>query len=154
MAAKKKAAPKKEAQQPEAPKEKKLGLFDIIGDLSYGKADLIRSHDDPEVAIKSYTPFMVNKSFSFHLSSIYDANIMNQVAHLDPLLQHDYYMRALRPEKRFSKWFKQEENDTLNILAERYNCNLTRAQEIMKVLTQEQLSAIVNEHGNKGGVKK
>ena len=153
MAAKKKAAPKKEVQA-EAPKEKKLGLFDIIGELSYGKSDLVRSSEDPDVAIKSYNGFMTNKAFSYHLSSIYDANIMNQMAHVDPLLQHDYYMNALRREKRFSKWFKPEDDNTLNILAERYNCNLTRAQEIMRVLKPEQVEAIVNEHGNKGGVSK
>src|SRR5690606_41833497 len=140
MAAKKKATKKAAVQKPEAaPKEKKLGLFDIIGELSYGKNDLIRSSEDPEVAIKSYTPFMVNKSFSFHLSSIFDANFMNEMSHVDPLLQHDYYMGSLRPEKRFSKWFKQEDNDTLNILARHYECNLKRAQEIMSVLTDDQI---------------
>jgi len=148
-----KKAAKKEAAQAEV-KEKKLGLFDVIGDVSYTKQDLIRSSDDPEVAIKAYNPYMVNKSFSFHVSSIYDANLMNGQAHLDPLLQHDFYLYALRAEKRFSKWFKPEENETLNILAERYNVNLTRAQEIMRVLTDEQLTTIVNEHENKGGVSK
>lgn len=154
MAAKKTTKPKKESAAEAPPKEKKLGLFDIIGELSYGKSDLIRTSEDPEVAIKSYNAFMTNKSFSFHISSIYDANIMNQAPHLDPLLQHDYYLNVLRREKRFSKWFKQEDNETLNILAERYGCNLSRAQEIMRVLTQGQLSAIVNDYGNKGGVKK
>lgn len=154
MAAKKKAAPKKKETQTEAPKEKKLGLFDIIGELSYGKNDLLRSSEDPEVAVKSYNAFMANKSFSFHISSIFDANIMNEMAHVDPLLQHDYYMYALRREKRFSKWFKQEDNETLNILAAHYNCNLQRAEEIMRVLTQDQLADIVNGYGNKGGVRK
>lgn len=154
MAAKKKTTKKEQPTTEVAPKPEKLGLFDIIGELSYGKHDLIRTSDDPEVAIKSYNAFMVNKSFSFHLSSILDANIMNCLAHVDPLMQHDYYMHALRSEKRFSKWFKQEDNDTINILAERYQCNLVRANEIMKVLTPEQVQAIVNQHGNKGGVSR
>jgi hypothetical protein len=153
MAAKKKTAPKKK-EVAEAPKEKKLGVFDIISELSYGKDDLLRSADDVEVAVKSYNAFLTNKSFSFHLSSIFDANIMNQMAHVDPLLQHDYYMHSLRREKRFSKWFKQEENSTLNILAQHYNVNLKRAQEIMNTLNAEQIEKIVNIYENKGGVHK
>lgn len=154
MVAKKKAAPKKEAPAEAPPKEKKLGLFDIIGELSYGKNDLVRESEDPEVAIKSFNGFMTNKAFSYHLSSIYDANIMNAAAHVDPLLQHDYYLFALRREKRFSKWFKPEDSTVLNTLAHHYNVNLKRAQEIMSVLNQEQVEAIVNIYENKGGVRK
>ena len=152
MAPRKKAATKEVI--PEVVKEKKLGVFDIISDLSYGKDDLIRSSDDVEVAIKSYNAFLTNKSFSFHLSSIYDSNIMNQMAHVDPLLQHDYYLYSLRREKRFSKWFKPEDDDTLNIIAARYQCNKVRAQEIMRILTPEQVQGIVDDYGNKGGVSK
>ena len=149
----KKAAPKKEADS--APKkEKKIGLFDLIGDVSYEKRDLTRNSEEPEAALKAYSPYMANRAFSFHASSIGDANIMNSVAHLYPQLQHDFYLYGLRAEKRFSKWFKPEENETLDILAAHYNCNLVRAQEIMKVLTTEQLTTIVSRQGNKGGGSK
>lgn len=154
MAAKKSTKPKAQPAAEAAPKEKKIGLFDLIGDVSYEKRDLIRTSDDPEVTVKAYTPFMANKSFSFHVSSIYDANVLNSLAHLDPLLQHDYYLYALRSEKRFSKWFKQEDNETLHILATHYNVNLVRAQEIMKVLTVDQLTTLVSTYENKGGVSK
>jgi hypothetical protein len=152
MAPKKKAAPKKEADS--APKEKKIGLFDLIGDVSYEKRDLIRNSEDREATLKLYSPYMANRAFSFHPSSIGDANLMNLFSFLDPQMQHDFYLYGLRSEKRFSKWFKPEENETLDILAAHYNVNLVRAQEIMKVLTTEQLTTIVTRHENKGGVSK
>ena len=150
MAAKK-TTPKKATTPKAEPAVKKLDLFAIIGDVSYEKRDLIRDSEDPEVAIKSYTPFMANKAFSYHLSSIYDANIMNMMGHVDPLLQHDYYLHALHREKRFSKWFKQDKTDALNTVAEHYQVNLKRAQEIMSVIGDEAVKRIVEMHENKGG---
>lgn len=154
MAAKKTTRKKEAASATGAPKEKKIGLFDLIGDVSYEKRDLIRSSDEPEVVLKAFAPYMANRAFSYHASSIIDANIMNQLTTIDPLLQHDYYLYALRAERRFSPWFKPDVNETLHILADHYETNLRRAQEIMTVLTAEQLATIVEKYANKGGVHK
>lgn len=126
----------------DAPVEKKLGVFDFISAVSFDKVDLIRNSDNPEATAKLYSPFMTNRALSFHISSIIDANIMNECSQLDPQLQFDYHLNSIRREKRFSKWFKQEKSEDLDLVCKHYSCNIRRGAEYLTLLTSEQLDVI------------
>lgn len=138
-------------KKPEEPKEKKVGLFDVVGELSFGKTNLL-SEDCPDRAdaLKAYNPFMVNRAFSFHVSSLLDASIMNQCASLEKDMQFAYYLHALRKEKRFSAWPKTVHSDDLKLVSEVYGVNYHKAEQYLKLLNEKQLEALKNAH-NTGG---
>lgn len=143
-----KTKPKGEGAQP-----KEFGVFDFITAVSDTKRNLIRESDNPEAAAKLYSPFMTNRGLSYHVSSIMDANLMNQCHHLDTQLQFEYLLNSVRREKRFSKWFKPEANADLDLICTHYQCNKRRAQEIISILTADQIESIRSTH-NTGGARK
>jgi hypothetical protein len=157
MAPKKKATaqPKKKdgtlAKTPKA--EKTLGVFDFITAVSDSKEDLIRKSDSPEAAEKLFNPYMTNRALSYHISSIYEANMMNESHYLDKRLQFDFLLHSVRREKRFSKWFKPEANESLELISKHYNCNLRKAQEILSVLSESQVESIRQWHYTGGAGK-
>jgi hypothetical protein len=87
---------------------------------------------------------MVNKAFSYFPDTIMHANEMNRSYELDHLLQHDYYLNAVRAKKRFSKWHKPEVDDTVKLIAEAYNININRAREYLTLLSKEEIDIIKN----------
>lgn len=137
--------------------EKQVGLFDIINDLSYGKKNLIRDDQNSLVQehVKTYNPFMVNRAFSYHVSSIHDAQLMNQCAGLDKDMQHDYYLYSLRKDKRYSKWYKNQnsKNEDLQLLSEIFDTSIDRAVENRRLFSDEQMENIRERYSNKGGIQ-
>lgn len=136
----------------EKPK-KEFGVFDFLNAVSYDKRNLVRESNDPVAAAKLYSPFMTNRGLSYHISSIMDANIMNQCAYLDPQLQFEFLLNSVRKEKRFSKWFKPEANETLELISRHYGVNKQRAQEYLSILSKDQIEKIKVLHTT-GGVSK
>ena len=92
-------------------------------------------------------------SESYHVSSIIDANIMNECGHLEPQLQFDYLLNSVRKEKRFSKWFKPESDADLDMLCTYFTCNKRRAMEYKSILTSNQLDQI-RKSMSTGGARK
>jgi hypothetical protein len=134
-----------------APKE--FGIFDFINAVSFDKKNLVRDSENPEACAKLYNPFMTNRALSFHVSSIMDAQIMNECGHVDPQLQFEYLLNSVRKEKRFSKWFKPEANEDLDLICKHYQCNKRRAQELLSILPAEQIELIRSTHST-GGTKR
>jgi hypothetical protein len=124
--------------------------FDFIKSVSHTKQDIIKNDDFPEQIEKTYNGYIVNRGFSYFEDTILHANEMN----LRPILfkdaQYRYYMGALRPRNRFSKWHKAEKNSDLDMIQEYYQCNRTVAKQYMKVLTSSDLKMINNKMA-KGG---
>lgn len=149
---KKTTTPLKKADPKIAAPAKEYGIFDFLNAVSFDKKDLIRASETPVECEKLYNPFMTNRGLSYHISSIMDANLMNQVAFLDKQLQFDFLISSVRREKRFSKWFKPEANENLELISTVYQCNLRRAQEILSVLSDDQLELIKSSQ-NTGGRK-
>ncbi len=127
--------------------------FDFIKSVSHTKKDMIRGTENDILAEKEYNSFLANRSFSFHADSILYANEMNRHAHLDNLLQYDFYMMTLRGRKRFSEWFKPENPEALDIIQQGYKCNLKKAIDASKILSTEQLK-IIKKSLETGGLKK
>ena len=127
--------------------------FDYINSVSHLKKDMMRGTDNDELSQKDYKPFLANRSLSFHADSILYSNEMNRLGHLDNLLQYDFYMMTLRSRKRFSKWFKPENSEALDIIQQGYKCNLKKAIDASKILSTEQLK-IIKKSLETGGLKK
>lgn len=127
-----------------------MSPFEYVNAINTSKKDLIRSSDNPELAEKSYVPFVVNKALSYFVDTIMYANEMNINSHIDYKLQNDYYLNSVRVSKRFSKWSKKIEDCDVESIQEYYKVSFAKAVEICKVLTSEQIN-LIKEKIIKGG---
>ena len=119
-----------------------MNPFDFINDINGSKRDLIRNSENPDVAEKLYKPFVINKGLSYFVDTIMYANEMNKANHIDNLMQNDYYLNSIRKAKRFSKWHKKQDDSDIECVQEYFKVGFVRAQEIVKVLTKEQIDLI------------
>jgi hypothetical protein len=145
-----------------AKKEKKLSFFDIVSNINAGpKAkDLLEdvtAHADEAVSLespeKAYVPFMVNRSLSFFNDTVLFANEMNRYASLPAKMQYDFYRNALRPRKRFSKWFKAlPDTKDIEVIKEHYGYSSEKAREVLPLFTPSALAEL-HKLRDKGGHK-
>lgn len=120
--------------------DKKLTIFNVANDLSYDKNDLF---DEAEGI---YNAWMINKYFSQFKDTILIANEMNTRQNIPPQAHHDFLMGMVRKRKRFSKWAKKGkvEADIKNI-CEFYDVSSKRANQIIKLLNENQLKDIADQ---------
>jgi hypothetical protein len=68
------------------------------------------------------------------------------------MLQYSFLLNIIRKRKRFSKWFKNKEDNDLQMVIEYYGYSVNKAKVALKILNDDQLIAI-REKLNKGGVE-
>lgn len=125
----------------------KYKLFDFVDAITTTKEDLFQ---DPEAKM-DYVPFLVNKAMSFYGDTVLYANELNQHASLPKEQQFYFYLNSIPKKKRFSKWVnKDKESKSLNIVMEYYNYSAREAENVLSVLTKEQLT-MIEEKLKKGG---
>ena len=110
----------------------------------------MRGSNDDAVAEKDYLPFMVNRGLSYFQDTIALANEMNRYHDIDKKMQYEFFINIVRPRKRFSKWFKKEEDSDIEAVKEYYGYNNQRASQALSILSQEQLQ-IIKSRLDKGG---
>jgi len=126
----------------------KMNPFDFLNEINSGKKDLIR--EDPQNE-KDYVPFMVNRGLSYFADTIMYANEMNRVSGVPKVWQNDFFLNSISKKKRFSKWYKKEaDSQSLQLVMEYYKYSNKRAQEIMDILSPDQLK-MIEEKLYKGG---
>ena len=92
---------------------------------------------------KSYSPFMVNRALSFHRDTVLWANEMNKHPNLDKKLQADFLLNTIRAQKRpYSKWHKKAQSSDLNVIKEYYGYSDAKAEEALKILSDDQITAL------------
>ena len=129
-----------------------MNQFDFVNDINFGKKDIITDSANPELAEKTYNPFLTNRALSYFPDTIQFANMMNKNSHIDHLLQYSFLLNIIRKRKRFSKWFKKNDDDVLEMVIEYYGYSVNKAKEALKILTDDQLEKI-KEKMTKGGMK-
>ena len=127
-----------------------MKLTDFLNSINHTKDDLFSS--DIEYAEKMYQGFVVNRSLSYFPDTVFHANEMNILNGLDSKLQYDYLKYSVRKRKRFSKWLKNEKIENMDVVKEYFNYSNTKAQEALKVLSEDDISEIINIM-HTGGVK-
>ena len=121
-------------------------LSEFLNSINQTKENLMEK--DPKVE-KDYVPFVVNKCLSYFPDTIFYANRMNQVAHLDKKLQYDFYIHSISKRKRFSKWIKPEESKDLEVVKQVYGYSDRHAREVMDLLPMDKLTEMVQKGGQK-----
>ena len=93
--------------------------------------------------LKGYNPFLTNRAFAMHMDTILIAEEMNQASDLDPMLQFDFYYYAVRKGRRFGFPKKVETDANLELVMEHYKYSKEKAAAALRLLTEEQLQAIL-----------
>jgi hypothetical protein len=127
-----------------------MSPFDYVNQILQGKKNLIIDEDTE----KSYAPFLVNRSLSYHKDCIAYANEMNSRHHLDKKLQHDFLLNTVRSQKRpFAKWVKSEKSEDIECIKSIYGFSDTKAREALRLLSNEQIQQL-KEQTDIGGLGK
>lgn len=120
---------------------------EIVPSILQTKNHCIFSEEDE----KSYVPFIVNKSISSHIDTLYFVSEMNNNHQLDKRLQYDYLFHSIRGYKRkFQKWSKYTESSEIELIKEYYSYSSQKAKQVLPLLTQKDIEYI-REKLDKGG---
>lgn len=90
----------------------------------------------------TYKPYLINHFLSGTIDTVLYAAEMNVCPFLDSRMQYDYLRHSIRSKKRYSKWLKKEKSDSVDLIKEYYKCNTQRAEEIVRILTEEEIEDI------------
>tara|TARA_R110000822_G_scaffold138354_1_gene275926 strand:+ start:36 stop:425 length:390 start_codon:yes stop_codon:yes gene_type:complete len=129
-----------------------MNPFDFVNDINFGKKDIMVDSDNPELAESTYNPFLTNRALSYFPDTIQFANMMNKNSHIDNMLQYSFLLNIIRKRKRFSKWFKKNDDDVLQMVIDYYGYSVNKAKEALKILNDEQIE-FIREKLIKGGMK-
>ena len=116
--------------------------FVYADSVSYSKKNLMRGTANDDLAEKGYKPYLTNRSLSYHQDSILYANEMNMRPTAEYKWQYEFLLNSLRKRKRFSKWKKQDPNASVDMIMEYYGYGRSKAEDALRVLTDEQLAMI------------
>ena len=120
--------------------------FDYLNAINDSKVDIMVD----DLAEKQYNSFMVNRGLSYFQDTAIYANEMNKHHHLDSRLQFDFFINIIRKRKRFSKWCKSSESDSLNVVKEYYGYSNEKAKQVLSLLNDHQLIEL-KQRMSKGG---
>jgi len=127
-----------------------MSPFDYVNEILYGKKKLIVD----ESTEKSYAPFLVNRSLSYHKDCVLYANEMNRLHYLDKKLQNDFLLNIVRSQKRpFAKWVKAEKSEDLECIKQIFGFSDSKAREALRLLNKKQIQKL-KEHTEIGGLRK
>ena len=124
--------------------------FDYVNSILQNKKNLIVD----ELTEKDYSPFLVNRTLSYHKDCILYANEMNRRHLTDKKLQYDFLLNTIRSQKRpFAKWIKSEKSDNLECIKQVFGLSDQKAREAMRLLSNEQIQQL-KEQTDTGGLRK
>ena len=124
--------------------------FDYVNSILQNKKNLIVD----ELTEKDYSPFLVNRTLSYHKDCILYANEMNRRHLADKKLQYDFLLNTIRSQKRpFAKWVKSEKSDDLECIKQVFGLSDQKAREAMRLLSNEQIQQL-KEQTDTGGLRK
>ena len=115
-----------------------MNHFDYLNSINTTKDDIMVD----DIAEKKYSSYMVNRGLSYFNDTILLANEMNYRHNIPARMQYDLLRTLVRKRKRFSKWFKAEKINDLELVKEYYGYNNQRAREALSLLPKEQLDHI------------
>ena len=113
--------------------------FDYVKEILQGKKQLIVD----ELTEKDYSPFLTNRSLSYHKDCVMFANEMNRRHHVDKKLQNDFLLNTVRSQKRpFAKWVKSEKSENIECIKTVYGFSDSKAREAYRLLSKEQIQQL------------
>jgi Bacteriophage clamp loader A subunit len=113
-----------------------INVFTYINALNAGQ--------HMEVDEKIYSKFLVTRFFSYFVDTVLIADMANSLHSPTVSAQNhfDFYLNLVSPKKRFTKWFKGEKDETVEMVSEYFQVSYDKAREALKCLKKEQLVTI------------
>lgn len=122
--------------------------FSFVSDISFDKKNIFSASTESQ-----YNSFLINRAFSYHIDSLFEANDMNMRPNLWKEAQNSYLLNILVRRKRFAKWAKRvKREEDLLLLCEVLEINMKRANEVFDLLTDDDIEKL-KETRDVGGVK-
>jgi hypothetical protein len=126
-----------------------MNPFDYLKSINEHKNIMV-----DELTEKGYVPFMVNRGLSYFLDTVFQANEMNRLHHVDKKTQYLFLLNTVRPRKRWSgKWHKVEKNGDVEVIMQYHGYSYQKALEVLPLLSVKQIDAI-KEALDGGGIVK
>jgi len=123
-----------------------MNPFDFVNAINTNKKDLIVD----DLSEKSYVPYVINRQLSYFQDTVLLANEMNKHHQLDNKLQFHFLLNTVRNRKRFSKWFKPEDETDLGVVKKYYGYSNDKARQALTILSPIQIEFLKKET-TKGG---
>jgi len=123
-----------------------MNPFDFLNSINTTKEYLMDEECENE-----YKAFLINRGLSYFQDTVALSNEMNIHNQLENKLQYDYYINIVRPRKRFSKWFKKENDSDIELIQEYYGYSHSKALKVLSLFPKIELLKI-KEKLEKGGL--
>ena len=112
-----------------------MNPFEFVNAINYTKKNIMID----DITEKAYAPYMVNRQLSYFPDTVLAANEMNRNHHLDNRLQFDFFINIIRKKKRFSKWFKHTDDESIRVIKEYYGYSNEKAKSVLSLLNKNQI---------------
>jgi hypothetical protein len=112
-----------------------MNPFEYLNAINTTKKDVMVD----DLTEKAYSGYMINRSLSYFPDTILYANEMNIRHQIDNRLQFDFLINTVRKQKRFAKWAKPIDNETIDALKEFYGYSNEKARITAGILTEQQI---------------
>ena len=120
-----------------------MNPFEYVNSINYTKKDIMEDEN-------TYNPYMINRSLSYFQDTVLAANEMNRLHSTDKKLQYHFYINIVRKRKRFSKWYKPELENDIEVVKEYYGYSNEKARQALALLSSTQPNEL-KEKVSKGG---
>ena len=120
------------------------GVFDYVKSIN-NQSGMLEGEGE-------YSPFLVNRAFSYFMDTIFHANEANKLNNVPKESHYSFYYHSVSKGKRFSKWYKPEKDKYVDMIIERYDYSRSKAMAVIDMFDEEQLLKL-EQQVNKGGRK-
>jgi len=112
-------------------------IFDYLNSISDKK------YLSPDPSLKVYNQYIINKGLSYYPDTILLVDEVNK-GNISDQWHYEFCYHAIDKKKRRSKWFKPELDANIDLIVEYFNINQTKAKEIIKLFSADELENIKN----------
>ena len=122
-----------------------MNPFEFVNNINAeykNRKQLMRGTDNDTLAQKGYSPFLVNRAFSYYADTIGQANMMNLYSRASNVMQYEYLLNTIRPRKRYASWQKKDTHAKMELVKEYFGYNDRKAIQVLPLLTKENMKVI------------
>jgi len=129
-----------EYKRPAAP-----SLFDWLNNITNGKNNELERDQD----LRGFEPYIIAKGLGQGEGTLGFANLMNQLPNIPKRYQYLFYLHGIPKHKAYNKWAKSSHDKNLKPFMEVTGLTKEKALDALRVLTSEQIKAILTDPNSK-----
>ena len=102
---------------------------------------------EPLEDMSEYNAFVINRHLSYFMDCVLLVNEINKYPDMDERMQYLFLINIVRPQKRFTKWSKEQQYSDLDMVCEYYGYNRQHGKQALHLLSEEQLQTLRQKKG-------